>query len=57
MVRLLDACVQTLSTQGKRRMYIDAVKGGESGFQAMGSYQSLPLFSFPTENFVAYKQY
>lgn len=57
MVRLLDACVQTLSTQGKRRMYIDAVKGGESVFQAMGSYQSLPVFPFPTENFVAYKQY
>lgn len=36
MVRLLDACVQTLSQQGKRKMYIDAVRWGDAGFQSMG---------------------
>ncbi|CAN8095925.1 unnamed protein product [Discula destructiva] len=36
MVRLLDACVQALRQQGKNRMYIDAVKGGEAGFQSIG---------------------
>lgn len=41
MVRLLDACVQTLSQQGKRRMYIDAVKWGDAGFQSMGSLNSI----------------
>lgn len=37
MVRLLDACVHTLSQKGKRRLYLDAVKGGDANFQAMGS--------------------
>ncbi|PSR83353.1 hypothetical protein BD289DRAFT_461359 [Coniella lustricola] len=36
MVRLLDTCVQTLRQQGKNRMYIDAVKGGEAGFPSIG---------------------
>ncbi|ROV87983.1 hypothetical protein VPNG_10337 [Cytospora leucostoma] len=36
MVRLLDACVKVLRQQGMNRMYIDAVKGGEAGFQAIG---------------------
>lgn len=36
MVRLLNACVQALRQQGKNRMYIDAVKGGEAGFQSIG---------------------
>lgn len=37
MVRLLDACVQALGQQGKRKMYIDAVRSGDAGFQSMGS--------------------
>lgn len=37
MVRLLDACVQALKEQGKSSMYIDAVKGGEAGFQSIGT--------------------
>lgn len=36
MVRLLDACVQALQYQGMSKMYIDAVKGGEAGFQSIG---------------------
>lgn len=40
MVRLLDACVQALQYQGMNKMYIDAVKGGEAGFQSIGT-QSL----------------
>lgn len=43
MVRLLDACVQTLGQQGKRKMYIDAVRWGDAGFQSMGSCE-FPLF-------------
>lgn len=38
MVRLLDACVHALRKQGKTKMYIDAVKGGEAGFQSIGTY-------------------
>ncbi|KUI61080.1 hypothetical protein VP1G_08276 [Cytospora mali] len=36
MVRLLDACVQVLRQQGMNKMYIDAVKGGDAGFQSIG---------------------
>lgn len=36
MVRLLDACVQALRHQGMNGMYIDAVKGGDAGFQSIG---------------------
>lgn len=46
MVRLLDACVQALQHEGMNRMYIDAVKGGEAGFQSIGTQSSgLPSFS------------
>lgn len=37
MVRLLDACVQVLRQQGMSRMYIDAVRGGDAGFQSIGT--------------------
>ncbi|ROV87503.1 hypothetical protein VMCG_10500 [Cytospora schulzeri] len=36
MARLLDACVQVLRQQGMNRMYIDAVRGGDAGFQSIG---------------------
>lgn len=45
MVRLLDACVQALQYQGMNKMYIDAVKGGESGFRSIGT-QSLFYYIF-----------
>lgn len=38
MIRLLDVCVQALQQQGKNRMYIDAVKGGDAGFQSIGTW-------------------
>lgn len=37
MVRLLDACVQGLRQRGMGRMYIDAAKGRDAGFQAIGT--------------------
>ncbi|KKY39554.1 hypothetical protein UCDDA912_g00443 [Diaporthe ampelina] len=36
MVRLLDACIQGLRQRGMGRMYIDAAKGGDAGFQSIG---------------------
>ncbi|PKS05334.1 hypothetical protein jhhlp_008708 [Lomentospora prolificans] len=36
MVRLLYSCAKFLSEQGMRRMFVDGVKGGEDGFQALG---------------------
>ncbi|KAM7189622.1 hypothetical protein V8F20_010056 [Naviculisporaceae sp. PSN 640] len=36
MLRLLDSSIRLLSEQGMRKMFIDAVKGGEEGFQSMG---------------------
>jgi hypothetical protein len=45
MVRLLDACVQALRQRGMKRMYIDAAKRGEAGFQSMGT--RLISFTFP----------
>lgn len=38
MVRLLDACVQGLRQRGMGRMYIDAAKGGDAGFQSIGTW-------------------
>lgn len=48
MVRLLDACVQALQYQGMNRMYIDAVKGGEAGFQSIGMLFLFYIIQFPT---------
>ncbi len=36
MIRLLDSCIRVLSEQGMRKLFIDAVKGGDEGFQSMG---------------------
>ncbi|KAK3944127.1 hypothetical protein QBC46DRAFT_375432 [Diplogelasinospora grovesii] len=41
MIRLLDQCIHVLKEQGMKRLFIDAVKGGEEGFQSMG--MSAPL--------------
>lgn len=44
MVRLLDACLQVLRHEGMNRMYIDAIKGGDAGFQSIGTQTfSAPL--------------
>ena len=50
MVRLLDACVQGLRQRGMGRMYIDAAKGGDAGFQSIGTrlLSSKPPCSFIT---------
>ncbi|KAK0739798.1 hypothetical protein B0T21DRAFT_410124 [Apiosordaria backusii] len=36
MIGLLDSCIQLLSNQGMKQLFIDAVKGGDEGFQSMG---------------------
>jgi len=36
MIRLLDSCIRLLTEQGMSKMFIDAVKGGDEGFQSMG---------------------
>ncbi|KAI1117323.1 hypothetical protein F5Y14DRAFT_439427 [Nemania sp. NC0429] len=36
MIRLLDACIAVLRNQGMQRIYLDAIKGGDEGFQSMG---------------------
>ncbi|KAL2129134.1 hypothetical protein VTI74DRAFT_8182 [Chaetomium olivicolor] len=36
MIRLLDTCIRVLAEQGMNKMFIDAVKGGDEGFQSMG---------------------
>ncbi|KAI0199026.1 hypothetical protein F4808DRAFT_451650 [Astrocystis sublimbata] len=37
MIRLLDACISVLRDQGMQRVYLDAIKGGDEGFQSMES--------------------
>ncbi|KAL2177952.1 uncharacterized protein P884DRAFT_198868 [Thermothelomyces heterothallicus CBS 202.75] len=36
MIRLLDSCIRLLTEQGMNKLLIDAVKGGDEGFQSMG---------------------
>ncbi|KAI8633172.1 hypothetical protein F5Y19DRAFT_292328 [Xylariaceae sp. FL1651] len=36
MIRLLDTCIAALRDQGMQRVYLDAIKGGDEGFQSMG---------------------
>ncbi|KAI1365358.1 hypothetical protein F5Y08DRAFT_352839 [Xylaria arbuscula] len=36
MIRLLDTCITVLREQGMQRIYLDAIKGGDEGFQSMG---------------------
>jgi hypothetical protein len=42
MIRLLDSCICLLAEYGVTRMLVDAIKGGEEGFQSVGK---LPIFS------------
>ncbi|KAI1331955.1 hypothetical protein F5Y16DRAFT_210105 [Xylariaceae sp. FL0255] len=39
MIRLLDACITVLKDQGMKRIYLDAIKGGDEGFQSMGFHK------------------
>ncbi|KAK3296932.1 uncharacterized protein B0H64DRAFT_113993 [Chaetomium fimeti] len=36
MIRLLDSCIRLLANQGMNKLLIDAVTGGDEGFQSMG---------------------
>ncbi|KAF3771231.1 hypothetical protein M406DRAFT_247179 [Cryphonectria parasitica EP155] len=36
MVRLLDTCIRKLKLQNKNKMFVDAIKGGATGFQSIG---------------------
>lgn len=36
MIRLLDSAIRLLEEQGMSRLLVDAVKGGDDGFQSMG---------------------
>jgi hypothetical protein len=36
MIRLLDTCITVLRDLGMQHVYLDAIKGGEEGFQSMG---------------------
>jgi hypothetical protein len=38
MIRLLDSCIRLLANQGMNKLLIDAVAGGDEGFQSMGEY-------------------
>ena len=42
MLRLLDSCVRKFAQQGLKKMFIDAMKGGDEGFQSMGQQTVLP---------------
>ena len=45
MLRLLDSCVHKFAKQGLKKMFIDAMKGGDEGFQSMGQPTVLPPVS------------
>ncbi|KAI1490430.1 hypothetical protein F5X96DRAFT_669701 [Biscogniauxia mediterranea] len=36
MIRLLDACITALKSQGMNYIFLDAIRGGYEGFQSMG---------------------
>lgn len=36
MVRLLDYCIKSLAARGMGYLFLDAVRGGDSGLQALG---------------------
>ncbi|KAI1823350.1 hypothetical protein F4861DRAFT_540105 [Xylaria intraflava] len=36
MIRLLDACITALRNQRMQHVYLDAIKGGDEGFQSLG---------------------
>jgi len=33
---MLDSCIRILREQGMNNLFIDAIKGGDEGFQSMG---------------------
>lgn len=41
MIRLLDSCIRLLADQGMNKLLIDAVRGGDEGFQSMGRCLSI----------------
>lgn len=38
MIRMLDSCIRMLATNGMRKLFIDAVKGGDQGFLGLGKW-------------------
>jgi hypothetical protein len=44
MIRLLDACIAVLRDQGMQRIYLDAIKGGDEGFQSMGEQSYVNMY-------------
>ena len=43
MIRLLDSCIRILAGQGMQGMFIDAIRGGDEGFQSMGKQSTEDL--------------
>jgi hypothetical protein len=41
IIRLMNYCVQVLESQGMEKMFLDAVRGGSEGFQAIGKIASI----------------
>ena len=37
MIRLLDRCVSLLASQGASKLFVDAIKWGTEGFEALGN--------------------
>jgi hypothetical protein len=37
MLRLLDECMRALSYQGMQKLFFDAVRGGDEGFQSLST--------------------
>ena len=46
MIRLLDSCIRILAAQGMRKLFVDAIKGGDQGFQELGEQ----AFSCPRQH-------
>lgn len=40
IVRLLDECIVTLSGHGMQRLFLDAIKGGDEGFQRLSKKEN-----------------
>lgn len=40
MIRLMNYCVVTLEAAGMEKMFLDGVRGGAEGFQAIGKLQT-----------------
>jgi hypothetical protein len=50
MIRLLDSCIRTLASHGMRKLFTDAVKGGDQGFKELGTWHRIQAFWAPAEN-------